>query len=146
MGIFSHFQQRLKQRTLAQKEIITDTAVANVTKTVTNIVIDQCGFTGGALMALYACDVKQQNERDPRRQHPRPSRLKDVIQLYFDSYKHMLPSICPLEFLADTLVEFCKLNHSQIQDKEVTSADQAKFNEALNQLQATERKRQEEVI
>ena len=88
----------------------------------------------------------QQNERDPRRHTPRPSRLKDVIQLYFDNYKHLLPSICPLDFLAETLVEFCKQNHAQIEGQEVSTADQAKFNEALNQLQATERKRQEEVI
>ena len=28
--------------------------------TVMDVINGKCGFTGGALMALYACDVKQQ--------------------------------------------------------------------------------------
>ena len=97
------------------------------------IITEKCGFNGVALMALYACDIKQQEERDPRRHNAqRPSRLKDVIQLYFEAYKGILPGICPLDFLAKTLVEFCRQNHTHA--KEVTSTDQAKFNEALKQL------------
>jgi hypothetical protein len=75
----------------------------------------------------------------------RPSRLKDVIKLYFQNFEASLPSICPLDFLASTLVEFCRLNDAHINDKEIGQQDQAKFNEALKQLANMERKRMEEV-
>ena len=87
-----------------------------------------------------------QSERDPRQRHvQRPSRLKDVIKLYFQNFEAMLPQICPLDFLASTLVEFCRQNDAHISDKDITQQDQAKFNEALKQLATMERNRMEEV-
>ena len=75
----------------------------------------------------------------------RPSRLKDVIKLYFQNFEAMLPQICPLDFLVSTLVEFCRQNDAHINDKEITPLDQTKFNEALKQLATMERNRMEEV-
>ena len=75
----------------------------------------------------------------------RPSRLKDVIRLYFQNLEATLPQICPLDFLVSTLVEFCRENHAHITDKDITPQDQAKFNEALKHLATMERNRMEEV-
>ena len=91
-------------------------------------------------------DLQFQSDKDPRQRHlQRPSRLKDVIRLYFQNLEATLPQICPLDFLVSTLVEFCRENHAHITDKDITPQDQAKFNEALKHLAAMDRNRMEEV-
>ena len=93
-------------------------------------------------------DLQFQSDKDPRQRHvQRPSRLKDVIRLYFQNLEATLPQICPLDFLVSTLVEFCRENHAHINNKEkdITPQDQAKFNEALKHLATMERTRLEEV-
>ena len=57
--LYDMFKHRVRQRAYDQNQQLTEDNAIQVTKTVTGIVFDKVGFTGGALMALYACDVKQ---------------------------------------------------------------------------------------
>ena len=59
-SLYEIFERRLRER--AQELHISQNDIASrmIHKTVMDIIVEKCGFHGGALMALYACDVKQQ--------------------------------------------------------------------------------------
>ena len=79
----------------------------------------------------YYFFLQLQEDRDPR-QRQRPSRLKDVLKLYFCNYETMLPTICPLDFLASIIVDFCRENVVHV--RPITQSDQEQYNNALKNL------------
>jgi hypothetical protein len=59
-SLYEIFERKLRERAhelhIAQNEI----ASRMIHNAVMDVIVGKCGFHGGALMALYACDVKQQ--------------------------------------------------------------------------------------
>jgi hypothetical protein len=53
-------ERKLRERYQQLHNTQNDVVIRMLHNTVMDVIHGKCGFTGGALMALYACDVKQQ--------------------------------------------------------------------------------------
>ena len=59
-NLYEIVERKLRQRYQELHNTQNDVVIRMLQNTVMDVINGKCGFTGGALMALYACDVKQQ--------------------------------------------------------------------------------------
>ena len=59
-NLYEIFERKLKERAHELNVAQNDVVGRMLHTTVMDVIVGKCGFHGGALMALYACDVKQQ--------------------------------------------------------------------------------------
>ena len=59
-NLYEIFERKLRERAHELQIAQNDIASRMIHNAVMDVIVGKCGFHGGALMALYACDVKQQ--------------------------------------------------------------------------------------
>ena len=60
INLYEIFERKLRERAHELQIAQNDIASRMIHNAVMDVIVGKCGFHGGALMALYACDVKQQ--------------------------------------------------------------------------------------